>query len=195
MKKILLSLALVLIVIAANSQTQFDVVKLAEDGSLLKGKVSGCDSANLKFTRTDVPGKILSIPFKTLAAVYVSDSGMKNQICKTSPLFCQKVSQKNDMVLAGSNGVPTRNNFILSDSLSRVALSYHLDRAGYNLNASNTLGFLAVAIGLSTIFTNDLKTAKAIGGVAFGVGIASIVVRYSGGKHLMLAGQKIRYRK
>lgn len=193
MKKIFFTLALALLASFSYAQT-FDLLK-EHGGNILKGKISKCDSSFIYFSRIDFPSKVLAIGYNTLAAVYVADTSMQQQICRVNSRGCSIVSQKSDMVLSGSNGIPMNNQYILSDSLSRVALSYHLDRAGVNLNAGERLGLLSLLVGGCTVFAKNLNQVKTISGIAAGLGLIGLGVRISGGKHLILAGQKIRYRK
>jgi hypothetical protein len=53
----------------------------------------------------------------------------------------------------------------------------------------------AVLIGECTVFAKDINQVKTISGIAAGIGLIGLGIRISGGKHLILAGQKIRYRK
>ena len=193
MKKIFFTVCLALFAMAAKAQ-KFDLLK-ERGGNILKGTVSKCDSSFIYFSRIEFPSKVLAIPYNTISAVYVSDSSMKQEICRVNPKACGMVSQKSDVVLSGSMGVPMNNQYILSDSLSRVALSYHLDRAGINLNAGERLGLLSLLVGGCTVFAKDINQVKTIGGIAAGIGLLGLAVRIKGGKHLIWAGQKIRYRK
>jgi hypothetical protein len=50
-------------------------------------------------------------------------------------------------------------------------------------------------IGGCTVFAKDINQVKTISGIAAGIGLIGLGIRISGGKHLILAGQKFRYLK
>lgn len=192
MKKILL-LFFVLFSSLSYGQSFSDFIKVAGDRSILQCNVDSVSSTLVYLRRKDSPFYGIGVPFKEIRGLFVSDTSLRKKIATTSN-FKILVSHPSQLSVSTSGKI-VDSPVSLSDSVSRMAVSYHLERAGVNLNAGEVLSIVAGIVGGCTIFAKDLDQVKTISGIAMGVGIVAVGVRISGGKHLILAGQKIKYRK
>jgi hypothetical protein len=191
--KQLLSAFLLLFSAYANGQSFSDYIKIYGERAVLQCSVDSVNSTIVYLRRKDAPFYGLGISWKQVQGLYISDTSLKKAVAISghSKLLVSHPS----LLSVTIQGNVRESSVSLTDSLSRVTISYHLERAGINLNAGERLGLLAVLVGGCTVFAKDLNQVKTISGIAAGIGLIGLGVRISGGKHLILAGQKIRYRK
>jgi hypothetical protein len=177
----------------ANGQSFSDYIKIYEDRAVLQCSVDSVNSNLVFIRRKDAPYYGVGIPWKQVQGLYLSDTLLKKVVTESgyAKVLVSHPSQLSMTIL----GNVRESSVSLTDSLSRVTLSYHLERAGINLNAGERLGLLAVLVGGCTVFAKDFNQVKTISGIGAGIGLIGLGVRLFGGKHLILAGQKIRYRK
>jgi hypothetical protein len=192
MKKIFI-LFLLLISAYSYGQSFSDFLKSSEDRSILQCNVDSVTSSLVYLRRKDSPFYGIGVPWKQVRGLYLSDSTMKKRVVEmgNSKYLVSHPSQ----LSVSSTGVVTSSPVSLTDSLSRLTVSYHLERAGVNLNAGEWLYLLSGIIGTTAFFAKDINQVKTIAGVSLGVAVVGFGVKLSGGNHLILAGQKIRYRK
>ena len=191
--KQLLSAFLLLFSAYANGQSFSDYIKIYGDGEIYQCSVDSVNSDLVILRKKETPFYRLGVPWKQVQGLFISDSVVKSKI---SSINYSRLLVKHPSHLLQTIGGKIGNSTVpLTDSLSRVALNYHLERAGVNLNAGEMLGLLAVLVGSCNVFATDIKQIKTISGIASGIGLLGIVVRISGGNHLKKAGQKNQYRK
>jgi hypothetical protein len=181
----------------AQAQTGFpDLLKTADGSQIITGRIDSVTATTLHFVRKDSPFASLSIPWRQVAGFYAADTNMRKQVCSTTPVCNRMVKHPGDLAM-NSLGKVDRAPVELSDSLARIALSYHIYDAGQKLSNAETctiLGVVGYTVG-GLLLVKNMSVGNifiAGGGV---LSLSSVILRLKAGRQLKNAGQKIRYLK
>lgn len=181
----------------AQAQTGFpDLLKTADGAQIITGRIDSVSANTLHFVRKDSPFASLSIPWRQVAGFYAADTNMRKKVCSTTPVCNRMVKHPGDLAM-NSLGKIDRAPVELSDSLARIALSYHIYDAGQKLSNAETctiLGVLGYTVG-GLLLVKNMSVGNifiAGGGV---LSLSSVILRLKAGRQLKNAGQKIRYLK